>query len=160
MRPQPLADLIGPCLGPSLAAQGFAAADVIVAWPEIVGERLAAFSQPLRLERRRPRDPDAPREPGTLVVRVESAFALDLQHLAPVVIERVNAHYGWRCVGRLVLKQGPVRRAEKHRPAPPPLSEGARSRVAAAVAPVASDTLRAALDRLGAAVLARQGTTP
>ncbi len=158
-RARPLADLIGPCLGPSLAAQGFAAADVLVAWPDIVGERLAAFSQPVRLDRRRSRDPDAPREPGALVVRVESAFALDLQHLAPLVIERVNAHYGWRCVGRLVLKQGPVRRPEKRPPAPPPLPEPARRRLSAAVAPVGSDELRAALDRLGAAVLARS-TTP
>ena len=63
------------------------------------------------------RDPDARPEPATLVVRVESAFALEMQHLAPIVIERVNAHYGWRCVGRLVLKQGPVRRRPT-RPAP------------------------------------------
>ena len=53
------------------------------------------------------------------MIRVESAFALELQHLAPVVIERVNAYYGWRCIGKLVLKQGPVRRAEKKRPAAP-----------------------------------------
>ncbi|HVL71151.1 MAG TPA: DUF721 domain-containing protein, partial [Beijerinckiaceae bacterium] len=64
-----------------------------------------------------------------------------------------------RCVGRLVLKQGPVRRPEKRPPAPPPLPEPARRRLSAAVAPVGSDGLRAALDRLGAAVLARS-TTP
>ena len=62
-------------------------------------------------------DPDARPEPATLVVRVESAFALELQHLAPLLIERINAHYGWRCVGRLVLKQGPVRAAQAGAPA-------------------------------------------
>jgi hypothetical protein len=35
-----LADLVDACLAPALAAQGFAAADVVVAWPDIVGERL------------------------------------------------------------------------------------------------------------------------
>ena len=75
-------------------------------------------------------DPDARPEPATLIVRVESAFALELQHLAPLVIERVNAHYGWRCVGRLVLKQGPVPRPRPARPAPPELSPEDRVRLA------------------------------
>ena len=44
MAARPLADLLDVCLGPSLAAQGFAASDIIVAWPEIVGERLARRS--------------------------------------------------------------------------------------------------------------------
>ena len=63
------------------------------------------------------------------MIRVEGAFALELQHLAPIVIERVNTYYGWRCIGKLVLKQGPVRRAEKKRPAPPVLSAADREQV-------------------------------
>ena len=153
---RPLADLIDVCLGPTLAAQGFAAADVITAWPEIVGERLAAFTQPLRIDWPRgagARDRDVRPEPATLVVRVESAFALEMQHLAPIVIERVNAHYGWRCIGRLVLKQGPVRRAS-HGAAPAPvLSDEARRRVTKATADVGEDALRGALERLGQAVM-------
>ena len=131
-RPKPLADFIDSCLGPALRAQGFAAADVITAWPEIAGERLATFSRPVRLEwpRRGRPDPDARPEPAALIVRVESAFALELQHLAPLLIERINAHYGWRCVGRLVLKQGPVPRPKPARPAPPELSSEDRARLA------------------------------
>jgi hypothetical protein len=155
-RPRPLADFLDTCLGPSLAAQGFAASDVIVAWPEIVGERLAAFTQPTRIEWKRRRagaDPEERPDPATLVVRVESAFALEMQHLAPVVIERVNAHYGWRCIGRIVLKQGPVRRFRAE-PAPPPrISDEDRRRIGAAVEPIADDGLRGALDRLGQAVV-------
>ena len=123
-KPKPLADFIDACLGPALPAQGFAASDVIVAWPDIVGERLAALhaarARSSGSAGARSADPDARPEPATLVVRVESAFALEMQHLAPLVIERVNAHYGWRCVGRLVLKQGPVRRAEPKPPRPMP----------------------------------------
>jgi hypothetical protein len=155
-RPKPLADLIDACLGPALAAQGFAASDIIVAWPEIVGERLARFTQPLRIEWPRGsgvRDRDARPEPATLIVRVESAFALEMQHLAPVVLERVNAHYGWRCVGRIVLKQGPVKRDIE--PARPELVLTAedRRRVADAVGGVGEDALRGALERLGQAVV-------
>jgi hypothetical protein len=160
-RPKPLADLIDTCLGPALAAQGFAASDIIVAWPEIVGERLATFTQPLRIEWPRgagARDWDARPEPATIVIRVESAFALEMQHLAPVVMERVNAHYGWRCVGRVVLKQGPVKRPPPP-PAPAPaLTDHDRRRVTEAVENVAEDALREALERLGQAVVgARHG---
>ena len=154
-RPKPLADLIDACLGPALAAQGFAASDVIVAWREIVGERLADFTQPLRIDwpRGAARDRDTRPEPATLVIRVESAFALEMQHLAPVVIERVNAHYGWRCIGRLVLKQGPVRRASPGAAPAPVLSDEDRCRVTKATADVGEDALRGALERLGQAVI-------
>jgi hypothetical protein len=154
--PRPLADLIDACLGPTLAAQGFAAADVITAWPEIVGERLAAFTQPMKIEWKRRgagAAPDTRPEPATLVVRVEGAFALEMQHLAPVVMERVNAHYGWRCIGRIVLKQGPVRRAVRPRRSVPTLGEAERRRVEAATEPVADEKLKAALGRLGEAVV-------
>ena len=155
-RPKPLADFIDSCLGPALRAQGFAASDVITAWPEIAGERLATFSRPVRLEwpRRGRPDPDARPEPAALIVRVESAFALELQHLAPLLIERINAHYGWRCVGRLVLKQGPVPRPKPARPAPPELSSEDRARLAESTAGIAEEPLREALTRLGGAVVA------
>jgi len=155
-RPRPLADFLDVCLAPSLAAQGFATADVIVAWPDIVGERLAAFTQPLKIEWKRKgpgADPEARPEPATLVIRVEGGFALEMQHLAPVVIERVNVYYGWRCIGKLVLKQGPVRRAEKKRPALAVLAPADRERVDAALETIEEEPLRAALDRLGQAVV-------
>jgi hypothetical protein len=161
LRPRPIADFLDACLGPSLAAQGFATSDVIVAWPDIVGERLAGFTQPLKIEwkRKAPHaDPEARPEPATLVVRVESAFALEMQHLAPVVIDRVNTHYGWRCIGKLVLKQGPVRRIEKPRPTSRPLTDADRERLGAAIQPIEEERLRAALDRLGQAIVGSGGT--
>jgi hypothetical protein len=88
-------------------------------------------------------------EPATLIVRVESAFALELQHMAPLLIERINAHYGWRCVGRLVLKQGPVPRAKAKAAPPPELTADERTALAAKTAAVSEAPLRDALERLG-----------
>ncbi len=155
-RARPLADLVGAAMDPLVAKQGFGEADVILNWDDIVGERLAAVTEPQRLQwppRPPGRAPDAPPEPAALVVRVEGAFALELQHLAPLVVERVNARLGWRCVGRLLLKQGPVRHAAKRRQPPPPVTPEARSRAATAAAGVEDDALRQALERLGAAAL-------
>lgn len=155
---RPLAELVEQCLQPVLAKQGFAASDVIVAWPDIVGERLARYCEPVKMQwPRRPAGvaPDRPVEPATLIVRVEGAFAIELQHMAPIVIERVNARYGWRCVGRLSLRQGPVGR---DRAEPPRLREAAPGDVAEAsarVGAVEDADLREALVRLGAGIIAR-----
>ncbi len=153
-RVKPLAELIEGCIGPAFAAQGFASTDILAAWPDIVGARLARYCRPARIEwpRRRRKSTDAP-DSGTLVVQVESVFAIELQHLAPVVIQRINAHYGWACIGRIVMKQDRVARAEAKRRAAA-LDPARRGEVARAVGPIADDGLREALDRLGIAVVA------
>jgi hypothetical protein len=154
---KPLADLVDGCIAPVLAKQGFAASDIIMAWPEIVGDRLARHAEPIRLDwpggARRRYAEEA--EPATLVVRVTGAFALELQHMAPVVIERVNSHFGWRCVARLALRQGPLQRRTKVAEPPRNLSPAAARAVEDHVADVADEGLQQALRRLGQAVLSR-----
>jgi hypothetical protein len=150
---RPLADLVGAAIDPVLARQGFGESDIVLFWEEIVGERLAAMSEPLCL--RWPRRGRAQREhvPATLVVRVEGGFALELQHLSGLVIERVNAHLGFASVDRIAIKQGPLtrRRAAKPPRRPPPAEAVAAAE--AAVAGVHDEALRRALSRLGAHVL-------
>lgn len=159
---QPLADLVGPAIHPVLARQGFGQSDVILNWDDIVGERLAANSQPIKLQwppRPKGRHPDAPPQPASLVIRVEGGFALELQHMADVLIERINAHLGWRCIGRLVLKQGPIERAtqtEHHRAKATPQGLAAAARLAEGVG---DEKLKAALIRLGGHVLSRESAT-
>ncbi|RVU19463.1 DUF721 domain-containing protein [Methylobacterium oryzihabitans] len=159
-RVKPLSELIERSLGPVFAAQGFASTDIIASWPDIVGERLARACQPEKLDwpRRRATQERGRPAPGTLIVRVDGAFALELQHLAPQVIERINRHYGWACVGRISLRQDRIARPGPRKPAPPPLDPLRRGEVALAVSRVGEDGLRDALDRLGIAVLsARRG---
>ena len=129
------------------------------AWPEIVGERLAPYCEPVKMQwPRRPAGLDRrrPQEPATLVVRVEGAFALELQHLAPVIIERVNAHYGWRCVGTARRSGRGRSAATRCERATPPRAgrEGGRARRAARVRRRRRTSgLREALVRLGAGIL-------
>ena len=158
-RLSPLADLLDSAIGPILAAKGFAASDVVVGWPEIVGPRLADHCEPLRMRwARRPAGvvEQAPSEPATLEVRVEGAFALEVQHMAPVIIERVNTRYGWRCVGRIVLKQGPVGRDKVARFTSPPPDEKTVAAARDVVGEVEDEALREALVRLGAGIMARK----
>ncbi len=155
-RTKPLADLVDLCIGPSLAARGFAQANIVAVWPEIVGAQLALFSRPIKIDWRKrasARFNDEQSGPATLVVQVESAFALDLQHLSPIVIERVNAHYGWRCIDRLMLKQGPVSRPEPPLRRQRPLTGKETEQIDDATKDIADEKLRSALMQLGQAVL-------
>ena len=151
---QPLADLATPALAPALARYGFDEAGLLLLWPEIVGARLAGRCEPTRLQWPARQERDAKLAAATLLIRVESAFALDLQHEAPTVIERINAHYGWRCIGRLALRQGPVRRPIA--PPDPALIDAAK----AAASAIDDEALRAALVRLGARVLKEPRRVP
>ena len=69
------------------------------------------------------------------------------------MIQRVNAHYGWACIGRIVMRQGRIERPAR-RPAPTPVDPIRRGEVALAVSRIADESLRDALDRLGTAIVA------
>ena len=146
---RPLADLVRRTLADTFARQGFASIELVTHWNDIVGAEIAAHCEPLRLKWPRGGDVEAP-EPATLVLRVEGPIAIEIQHLAPVILERVNQFFGWRAVGRLALRQAPLARrpARQVRPAPDPQ---AAARIAATL-DIGDEDLRNALARLGAAI--------
>jgi len=156
-----LADLLPQALGPAAAKQGFAGAEIMARWATIVGPEIAARATPLKLAAPRPQGPDVAPAQSTLHLRVEGAFALEIQHRVPEIQERVNAHLGWACVGSIKLRQGsgPAARAPHKPPAPPPpATEAETARVRSATARVEEAELAAALDRLGMAALAKSRT--
>ncbi len=132
----------------AMAARGFAAARVLLDWDDIVGPALADATRPERLKRRGEGDAD-------LILRVRPAMALEVEHLAPLIIERINSHFGFQAVTRLRLVQGRVPMRERKRAKVlPELSLVERQALDAAIAPVADEDLRQALAALGARVRA------
>ncbi|MBO0733942.1 MAG: DUF721 domain-containing protein [Methylocapsa sp.] len=162
--PRPLGGLLQPAIGPLLAKRGFGQGALILYWDNIVGERLAAASRPVKIQ-----PPSCPRGPqegsarngAALVVRVETGFALEMQHLAPLIIERANAHFGWQCIARLVLMQGPVDilPATRARGAPQP-GESEMAAAASCAGDDLEEPLRQVLIRLGARIFAQSGGRP
>ena len=90
------------------------------------------------------------RPPGTLVLRVEGPAAIEIQHLAQVICERVNRFLGWRAIERIAFRQAPLRRVSRKAGRKP--DAAAAARLAASLPEITDDDLRAALARLGAAV--------
>jgi hypothetical protein len=154
---RPLADLVQPVIGPVLTRRGFGTSSLVLFWDDIVGERLAAMSQPVQVQwpaAQCDRVSESGHVPATLIVRVESGFALELQHLAPLVIERVNAYFGWRCISRLKLKQGPLAGRPAARRVAPPIDKDAAEAAQKLIGSTVGEPLRQALTRLGARILA------
>ena len=124
-----------------LGRHGLAEGGLVADWAAVVGQQIADNSLPLRLSFNA-----AERRNGTLHVRVAGALALELQHLEPQILERINGSFGYRAVARLRIHQGPVPIARRpERPPPAPVDEAA---IAESVAVVEDDRLRQALHGL------------
>jgi hypothetical protein len=144
-----LSEVAGKIVGESFRRQGFATAELVTRWREIAGAEVAAYSEPMKIQWQRAAAGDDP-EPGTLVLRVEGPAAIEIQHFANLICERVNQFLGWRAVGRLALRQAPLRRGERKKTrAADPI---AAARIAESLSDVSDDDLKDALARLGAAI--------
>jgi hypothetical protein len=151
-KPRPtrsLAELATGYLAETFKRQGFASTELVTRWPDIVGTEIAAHAEPIRLQWRRAADGE-PAEPAVLVLRVEGPAAIEIQHQSGIILERINRFFGWQAVGRLALRQAPLKRRDK--PAPQVTNPEAAARIEATLTEVNDDGLRTALGRLGAAV--------
>ena len=151
--PRPLSDFLAATMTDVLKTQGFASSEIIARWADIAGPEIAAHSEPMKINwpRAQKNPGEEPPEPATLMLRVEGPAALEIQHLSAVILERVNRFFGWQAIGRIALRQAPLRRKEK--PAPPaPPDPAIAARLAEGMPQVTDEALRAALARLGAAI--------
>ncbi|MEM6662458.1 MAG: DciA family protein [Pseudomonadota bacterium] len=151
---------------------GFAEADVLLNWPDIVGTALSGTCQPIKVTYQSRRSLGA-----SLIVQATSARAPEVEHRAPQIIERINQHYGYRAISRIKVTQStgltPAIRRERAtgfaegqtpfsgspagsgRAEPDTPTTNDATRAEALVADIQSPGLRAALARMGAHVIAQ-----
>lgn len=143
-----IARLVAGILDPAARRRGFAEASLLADWGTIVGPALARRCQPLRIDH-----PPGRRTGGTLLLRVGGAAALEIQHAAPQILERINAYFGQRVVRQLRLLQMPLPTTPEPAPAAlAPLAPAAEAALARDVHSIASDPLREAVLALGRTV--------
>ena len=94
--------------------------------------------------------PSALGRDGVLKLRTASMAALELQHRAPLLIERINLFFGRPVVTRLALVQGPLPLDSPPNGSPPrSLAAGEADALDERLSGIADPELRAALARLG-----------
>ena len=131
---------------------GFAEADIVTKWNQIVGPSLGRRTVPIRLAYQRGK-----RTGGNLHILAESAFALELQHTETLLIERVNGYYGYAAVERLTIHQGPLPPENKSSAAADPqLSPKDQKSLDSMLDSSGDVDLKAALERLGRRILASE----
>lgn len=133
--------------------RGFADGAILKDWPTIAGEHLARHSLPERVIY-----PRGARAGGTLHLRIDNgSMATELQHLEPLLIERINGYFGFSAVKNLKITQGPLpETAEKPARARRRLDEADQEDLARSLISVDDAELRQALEALGRAVMERR----
>ena len=117
---RPIAELMPEIGRTAFRKFGFVQSSVVTRWPEIVGERHARACAPESI-----RFPIGEKRDGILQLVVKPAFAPQIQHSIPEIIERVNRFFGYAAVAKVKLRQGEVQAApavaQTSRAAPPSL---------------------------------------
>jgi len=92
---------------------------------------------------------------GVLTLLVDGAHAPLIQHLTPMIVERVNRFFGYAAINRIVFRQGkmpaaaPKAERPQLRPVPKELGEGLRE--------IADPELRHCLESLASQIAASSG---
>ena len=143
-------ELVGEIGGQSFRRFGFIQHSIVSRWSEIVGERYAKASCPESIK-----FPMGRKAGGVLTLMVDGAHAPLIQHLTPMIVERVNRFFGYAAINRIVFRQGkppaPQPRPERPqlRPIPKELGEGLRE--------IVDPELRQCLESLAAQIAASSG---
>jgi len=148
--PKALAVSIDKITKPIFGRRGFADGAIVKDWKVIVGAHLSDHSAPERITY-----PLNETTAGTLHLRIENGgLGLELQHLQPQLIERINGYFGFHAVAHIKITQGPLpkRPASSPKP-PPPLSIDDQATVADSLNGVQDADLNQALQALGQAVV-------
>jgi hypothetical protein len=143
-------EIVGRIGDASFRRFGFVQSAVVSRWKEIVGEKYAKVSCPESI-----RFPAGRKSGGVLTLLVDGAHAPLLQHIAPMVMERVNRFFGYEAVNRIVFHQGrlpsspPALNRPETRPISKELGEGLRQ--------IADPELRACLESLAGKLAVTEG---
>ena len=143
-------ELLGDIGGTTMKRFGFVQASIVSRWKEIVGERYGGVSIPESI-----RFPAGKKSNGTLTLLVEGAHAPLIQHLGPMIIERVNRFFGYAAIGKVAFRQGklpgvaPKQRRPEPSAVPQELGEGLRA--------IADPELRACLASLAGHIATTAG---
>lgn len=145
----PVSQLVEKVAKESFRKHGLAESRLITEWHSITGPLIARYAIPQKLAFQKGK-----RDGGTLHLLVESAWALEVQHLEPQILEKIATYFGYRAVATIRIKQGqlPIRPTAPTK-ALKPLSPASKAKLSKATAAVGDPELKEALEKLGEAVL-------
>lgn len=100
--PRTLGEALRPAIQPTLKKRGVEAT-MIEQWSSIVGPALAEQCTPGKCTFKKDTQ-----NGGVLIIHTSSAYALELQYSAPLILEKLAIYYGYRAVDRIKIEQRPL----------------------------------------------------
>ncbi len=140
--PRALGTILPPLVKPAFRKRAPATAQLLADWEMIVGPAIGQVTTPRKLFQ------------ATLAIACTGPIAMELQHMAPTLIARINAHMGQTTVTRLRFVQDHVAQ-----PSPTSVRRPATEAARQAVADLPEGPLRDALESLGRMVLSTSKPT-
>ena len=149
-----LSQVIGSFAYKVVGKKAFAEADVICNWKGIVGDDIASYSKPVKIDFKK-----GERIGGILIVEtLGGAFALELQLKTKFLLDKVNTYFGYEAVKSLRILQHPkcnissdqfINNSEKVL-----VTEEEENYIKEVSSDIQNSELEYALQRLGCAVIA------
>ena len=151
--PRPFAQEAGALLSHHLGARGFAQIELVTRWSEIAGRELSEHCFPYRLSA-------GGASGATLTLVADDRAALELQHQAPKIIDKINGYFGRAVVSKIKVVAGDIPRPHAGRARARPLTAAEEADLERRVRDVEDPGLRDALARLGRHALAESRKPP
>lgn len=150
--PRTLASQVGKLIKPIFGERGFTDSAIVNDWQEIAGEYLAKHCAPEKIHYSHGK-----KSKGTLHLRIDNGgLAIQLQHLEAVLIERINAYFGFGAVESIRITQGPLPKTTENKfSSPRLLSKIEERRLFNCLRDINDDDLHHALERLGRAIMSK-----
>lgn len=147
-----MSEALSGVLDAALKKRGFATRDILLRWPDIAPKPYDSVAVPDQLKWPR----GAGHEGATLYLRCSQGHALALSHEGPQIAAAVNRYFGYFLVRDVKMSIEPFRPASTKPKAPAGPPPEATRAAGAAVAEIGDPGLRAALQGLGAEIMARR----
>ncbi len=151
-RPKAISETVSRLTRRMFARRGLADGTIVRDWRLIAGVAMAERSAPQRIIY-----PINANSGGTLHLRVaDGAMATEIQHLEPILVERINTYFGFSAIVKLKIIQAPlIEQPAAGRAGPRPLKAAEELALHRRLADVDDRQLHDALSGLGRALIPR-----
>ncbi len=140
----------------SFKKRGFAESKIISEWEQIVGIEVAKHSIPFKLSFNR-----ESRTGGVLHIRAFGSISTALQHLEPLIIDRIATYFGYQAVSKIKILHSSEQKTEAKQSAKtgtqkrtsPTLDNVQNAKLKDLLSEINDDNLKAALEKFGRSFL-------
>lgn len=151
-----ISNLIGEISRPLFQKQGLIDERLVFYWPQIVGDKLAQYSFPVKLIGQGHQG--QMNIARILEVLVNPGAALEIAYAKNAIIAQINQFFGYALIADIRLKHGQILKNDKKLPERPKriLHIHENEHIQTLVTPIQDESLRNALKNLGKTLLSQQ----